>query len=79
MVEETNGKATTSPFEVLGKWGFAILQLMLTGESNKAITERLNISISTLANHRSHIKSKLGVSNLVELIRLAMRHGLIKP
>ncbi|MDQ6965905.1 MAG: response regulator transcription factor [Mariprofundaceae bacterium] len=77
MVEK-HGNDGGSPFEFLSKREHAILQLMLAGEGNPVIANRLGISINTLGNHRSHIKTKVGATNMVELIRLAMRHGIIR-
>jgi len=76
MVEESCNTGQ-SPFESLSKREQAILQLMLSGESNPMIAGRLGISVNTLGNHRSHIKEKLGVCNTVELIRLSIRYGII--
>jgi len=76
MIEDGTNHTELSPFEVLSKREYMILQMMLSGQNNKQIADRLHISINTLGNHRSHIKSKLGVSNLVELTKLAMRYGI---
>ncbi|MCL5998397.1 MAG: response regulator transcription factor [Chloroflexi bacterium] len=54
-----------------------VLALIAEGLSNREIAERLVLSRSTVQTHYSHILQKLGLQNRVELIRYALRHGLI--
>jgi DNA-binding NarL/FixJ family response regulator len=56
-----------------------VLQMSAEGKTNGEIAERLNISPRTVENHRAGIMKKLGLQNHTELIRHAMRHGLIPP
>jgi DNA-binding NarL/FixJ family response regulator len=46
-----------------------ILELLKQGFSNKIISEKLFISELTVKTHRKNIMQKMGVSNIVELIR----------
>jgi len=78
MIEEGTDSTEPSPFKVLSKREYIILQMMLSGQNNMQIADRLHISINTLGNHRAHIKSKLGVSNLVELTKLAIKHRIVE-
>jgi FixJ family two-component response regulator len=48
-----------------------ILALVLAGQNNKNIARRLNISHRTVEIHRSHILSKTGKSNMLELAEFA--------
>ena len=77
MIEGYRAKEEPSPFDLLSNRENVILQLMLSGQSNKSIAKKLHISISTLGNHRAHIKSKLGATNQVDLIKLAISHGVV--
>lgn len=54
-----------------------ILELVVSGKTNKEIGYQLGISPKTVSVHRTNIMSKLGVQNSVELIRYAVRHRLI--
>jgi len=54
-----------------------VLALMVEGLNNPEIGERLSVSRSTARAHVSNILSKLGVSNRVEAITLALRHKLV--
>ena len=38
---------------------------------------RLHTSQKTAANYQTILKQKLGITNAVELVRLAIRHGVI--
>ncbi len=54
-----------------------VLQLIIEGSSNKAIAERLHISVKTVETHRQNIGTKLGVKGTAELVRFALDHELI--
>jgi DNA-binding NarL/FixJ family response regulator len=54
-----------------------VLQLAAEGKTNAEIAARLNISQRTVENHRATLMQRLGLQNQTDLIRHAMRHGLI--
>ena len=54
-----------------------VLQLAAEGNTNAEIAARLNISQRTAENHRAILMQRLGLQNQTELIRHALRHGLI--
>ncbi|MGB2693890.1 MAG: response regulator transcription factor [Dehalococcoidia bacterium] len=54
-----------------------VLQLIAEGYSNQRIAEELFISVKTVEAHKSHIMSKLHASNRTDLIRYALRKGLV--
>ena len=54
-----------------------IIQLLAKGETNKEISSRLDITVSTVETHRSKIFLKLGVHSVAQLIHYAIRHGII--
>ena len=51
-----------------------VLQLISKGFTSKKIAGQLNISKLTVDTHRKHIQQKLEVSNVVEVIKLAMAY-----
>ncbi len=55
-----------------------VLKLVGEGYTSREIAERLFISINTVERHRTNIMDKLGMHNKAELIRLAIRKGLVK-
>ena len=55
-----------------------ILKLVAEGYSNKEIADLLSISVKTAMSHREHLMAKLQVHNRTELIRFALRAGVIR-
>jgi DNA-binding NarL/FixJ family response regulator len=56
-----------------------VLRLLAEGHSAKEIGEKLYISPKTVENHRASIMDKLDLHSTLELIRYAVRIGLIDP
>jgi len=56
---------------------FEVLSLLLAERSTEEIGALLHLSPKTVANLHSLIKSKLGISSDIELVRLALRQGLL--
>ncbi|MCK5515546.1 MAG: response regulator transcription factor [Desulfobulbaceae bacterium] len=54
-----------------------VLQQLAEGGKNAEIGARLNISIKTVESHRRNIMRKLGINRQVELIKYALREGLV--
>lgn len=54
-----------------------ILTYLAEGLSNREIAERLQLSLSTVQTHYAHIMEKLKLQNRAELIKYAIRHGVI--
>jgi two-component system response regulator FixJ len=54
-----------------------ILQLVIKGMSNKEIATLLHRSARTIEVHRAHIMHKLGVDNLVDLVKRVASMGLV--
>lgn len=54
-----------------------VLKLIAEGLSNAQIGERLVISVKTVERHRANILGKLGLHNRTELVKYAIRKGLI--
>jgi len=55
-----------------------ILTVIAQGLSNQQIAQKLYISIKTVQTHRAHILEKLGLHDRTELVRYAIRKGLIE-
>ncbi len=69
-------KADNNPFD-LTKRERQILQLAVSGKTNKDIAEELNISKRTIEVHRFNLMKKMGVKNVLELSNKARSYGLI--
>lgn len=67
------------PYSVLSAREREVLQLIAEGLSAKEIGTELKISTKTVEAHRTSLMRKLGVRKATELVRYALRHGLIEP
>jgi DNA-binding NarL/FixJ family response regulator len=56
-----------------------VIQLLAEGKSNKEVATRLSISTRTAEGHRAEIMKRLKIGSLAELIRYAVRNGIIQP
>jgi len=54
-----------------------VLQLIVSGKSNKEIASQLELSVNTVAVHRANIMDTLGIHKTAELVVYAIRHGLV--
>jgi DNA-binding NarL/FixJ family response regulator len=54
-----------------------VLQLLAEGHNNREVAARLDLSVKTIETHRARIMRKLGVSSLAELVRYAVREGIV--
>ena len=52
--------------------------LMAEGKSMKQIAAQLGISIKTVETHRANIYERLDIHNLVDLVKFAIREGLVE-
>jgi DNA-binding NarL/FixJ family response regulator len=65
------------PPEELSERELEVLRLLCQGRSDKAIAQRLYLSVRTVNSHVSHIYAKLGVGTRTEAMQLALQHGLV--
>jgi two-component system, NarL family, response regulator NreC len=70
---------TTDPYSDLTSREREIFQLVVEGNTNLIIAEKLYISSRTVEVHRANIMRKLGLRSLPELIRYAFARGLLPP
>jgi len=67
----------TNPIDRLTTREREVLQLVAEGRTNKEIATLLTISVYTVEAHRSRILEKLNLQSSGELVRFAIRNGLI--
>jgi DNA-binding NarL/FixJ family response regulator len=56
-----------------------IVKLIAEAHTNKEIAEILHLSEKTVESHRARVLQKLGMRDRVELVRYAIRRGLVEP
>ena len=69
---EAAGPPVLSPREL------EIAQLLAEGKSNKEVAKALAISVKTAETHRGNIMRKTGSTSLADLVRYAIRNGIIE-
>jgi DNA-binding NarL/FixJ family response regulator len=75
-IEQTR-TAPLDPHETLTPREREVLQLSAEGRTGPEIAARLHISHRTVENHRANLMRKLGLQNQSELVRYALRRGLL--
>jgi NarL family two-component system response regulator LiaR len=70
-------KAPESTADLLSPREREVLQLVSEGHTNNAIADALTISLKTVEKHRANLMAKLDVHDLPNLMRTAIKQGLI--
>ena len=65
--------------ELLTEREIELLSHLADGASNNEIADTLHISPKTVSRHRENIMKKLNLRNRTELVKFAIRKGIIKP
>ena len=67
----------SDPIDLLTTREREVLQLIAEGKTNKEIATLLNLSVYTVDAHRGRIMEKLNLHSTGELVRFAIRKGLV--
>jgi DNA-binding NarL/FixJ family response regulator len=67
----------TDPIDLLTSREREVLQMIAEGKTNKEIATVLNLSVYTVDAHRGRIMEKLNVHSVTDLVRFAVRCGLV--
>jgi len=70
--------AQADPYETLTDREKQVLKLVAEGLSNKDVAEVLGISVKTAMSHREKVMEKLQLHNRTELVRFAIKRGVIR-
>ena len=55
-----------------------VLKLVAEGSSNKEVAQVLGISVKTAMSHRERVMQKLSIHNRTDLVKFALKQGVIK-
>lgn len=77
VLESLGAEMNAQPHRELSPREFEIMKLLAIGRSVKEIALDLSLSPKTVFTHRTHLLTKIGVRNDVELARYALRHGIV--
>lgn len=67
----------TNPIDLLSSREREVLQLIAESRTNKEIAAALHLSVYTVEAHRGRIMEKLNLHSVGEIVRFAVRNGLI--
>ena len=73
------GRLEPGPREPLTPREQEVLKLIAEAHTNAQIAEILHLAEKTVESHRANLLRKLGMRDRVELVRYAIRRGLIEP
>jgi two-component system response regulator NreC len=76
-VLEDYRKHVTEPIDLLSSREREVLQMIAEGKTNKEIAMQLQLSVYTVEAHRGRIMEKLNLHSGTELVRFAVRHGMV--
>jgi DNA-binding NarL/FixJ family response regulator len=77
LIDLLDSTEITSPLDMLTDREREVLQLIAEGNARRDIAELLYISPKTVDTHRSNLMGKLGARSEADLVRVAIRHGLV--
>ncbi|HVL95580.1 MAG TPA: response regulator transcription factor [Solirubrobacteraceae bacterium] len=78
LIRDWMADASSGPEEPLSPREQEVLKLISEAHTNRAIAETLHLAEKTVESHRANILRKLGMRDRVELVRYAIRRGLIE-
>lgn len=67
----------SNPVDLLTSREREVLALVAEGKTNKEIANQLNVSVYTVESHRGSVMEKLNLHNTGDIVRFALRNGLI--
>ncbi len=76
VAKSTEEKKKDNHFDLTNK-ELKVLQLVLSGLTNKQISEQLQNSKRTIETHRFNLMRKMEVKNLIDLSKKARQHNLV--
>ncbi len=71
-------KHASDPLDLLTSREREVLQLLAEGHTNKEIAAKLNLSVYTVDAHRGRLMEKLNLHSIGDLVRFAIRSGVIQ-
>jgi len=74
-----SGGTEALPHESLSDREFEVFRMLVAGNAVSDIAQQLNLSVKTVSTHKANLMQKLGLANQTELVRYALKHGLLEP
>jgi len=77
LAESIEQNVDKPPHEILSDREFEVLKLLASGQSISKIGKALSLSVNTISTYRARIMEKLNIHNNANLVKYAMKQGLI--
>ncbi len=77
LIEDYRRQVEMEPYDHLTEREREVFKLIADGHTSREIADMLFISLKTVLNHRAKIMLKLDIHNRSELIKYAIRKGLV--
>ena len=79
LIREWMEEGANGPEEALSPREQEVVKLIAEAYTNKQIADTLHLAEKTVESHRANVLRKLGMRDRVELVRYAIRRGLVEP
>jgi DNA-binding NarL/FixJ family response regulator len=79
LMDEWVESGRSEPDDPLTPRELEVVKLIAEAYTNRQIAETLKVSEKTVESHRANVLSKLEMRDRVELVRYAIRRGLVEP
>ncbi len=73
------GGTAAAPHESLSDREFEVFRMLVAGDAVSDAAHKLNLSVKTVSTHKANLMHKLGLANQTELVKYALKHGLLEP
>jgi len=73
-IQKREGGKTQDPLQDLSPREREVMDLVVEGMTNQEIADTLHLAPSTVSTYRSRLMKKLGVDNIPDLVKLALKH-----
>ncbi len=78
-LQNPDGKSSLRGYDLLSEREQQVFRLIVEGRSTKQVADVLSISPKTVEKHRAGIMNKLGLRDVMSLMKYAIRIGIIDP
>jgi DNA-binding NarL/FixJ family response regulator len=79
LLRDWEERRRTEPEDPLTPRELEVVKLVAEAYTNRQIADTLKLAEKTVESHRANVLSKLGMRDRVELVRYAIRRGLVEP
>jgi DNA-binding NarL/FixJ family response regulator len=77
LVLDSSSTDERAPHAQLSNREFEVFRMIVAGSSVTEIATKLNLSVKTISTHKARILEKMGLGSQAELVRYAVKHGLV--